>query len=125
MEGKDINIEAWMSHVLFAAESSRPSGGDEEEVEEESLFRELPTHTFKKADPIVFRHARRDGTVPDLQAIICNAFASLASDSLYHSTHMIKRLSIPYSTGLYLTSYIDCRQIRSCYKAASFPCGKI
>ena len=35
--------------------------------EEDNLFMDLPAHTFKRSDPIVFRHARRDGTVPDIQ----------------------------------------------------------
>lgn len=44
-----------------------PAGEAEGNEEEESLFMDLPAHTFKRSDPIVFRHARRDGTVPDIQ----------------------------------------------------------
>lgn len=64
------------------AEVSGAAAGEGEESEEESLFMDLPAHTFKKGDPIVFRHARRDGTVPDMQAILLLSEVITASDSL-------------------------------------------
>lgn len=51
-----------------ADDTEESAGGNKNEgVEADGLQEhlELPVHTFKKGDPVVFQSARTDGTIPD------------------------------------------------------------
>lgn len=50
-----------------AGDEASPEEQADESTDKEQ-FRELPVHTFKKGDPVVFRHARSSGVLPDFQA---------------------------------------------------------
>ena len=66
-------------HILNADfEAQLPAGNDGSLEAEENDFLELPMHSFKKGDPVIFRHAKHDGDIPELQvSLVTIPIASL------------------------------------------------